>query len=684
MTNRLINELSPYLLQHAHNPVDWYPWGEEAFARARSDDKPVLLSIGYSACHWCHVMERESFEDDATAALMNELFVSIKVDREERPDLDGIYMTAVQGLTGRGGWPMTVFLTPDRKAFYGGTYFPPEDRGGSPSFKKVLLAISDAYKNRREEVLGQAETLVTFIQNQSSMAAPLDGLDSTLLDGAARAMVNAFDTAHGGFGGAPKFPPAMALDYLLRYHHRTGNEEALAVTEYTLRRMVSGGMYDQIGGGFHRYSVDERWLVPHFEKMLYDNALLARTYLHAYQATGFPAYRQITEETLGYVLREMRNPSGGFYSAQDADSAGSEGEYYLWSPEEVREAVGPENADLVCQYFGVRSPGGVEGKSVLTWPADPTPLAAQAGLSLDELKERIQPAAAALLATRKRRVAPDTDDKIVSAWNGMMLRTLAEAGFALENDYYLTAATTNAEFLLREMWRGGRLGRAYRGRPSDIAGYLEDYAAVADGLLALYGATFDEQWFVAAVEIADAMLSLFVEGEDGTLRDTASDAEQLVIRPKDRWDNATPSGTSLACSLLLRLWSYTGDGHYEQIARKEMVEVAGLVTDHALGFGYLLSSLDYYLGPVEEIAIVGEPDHPGMLALTSALRPHFLPNSVVARGNGAESGPIPLLADRGLIDGQPAAYVCHGFVCNLPVTTPDDLIRQLPVRKRRE
>ncbi len=683
MTNRLIHELSPYLLQHAHNPVDWRPWGEEAFAVAVAEDKPVLLSIGYSACHWCHVMERESFEDPGTAALMNDLFVSIKVDREERPDLDGIYMTAVQGLTGRGGWPMTVFLTPDRKPFYGGTYYPPEDRGASPGFKRVLLTISEAYANRRAEVVGQADTICEYIRSQSSNAAPLEHLDSTILEGAARTLIQQFDAVHGGFGGAPKFPQAMALDFLLRFHHRTGNTEARTVVEYTLRKMANGGIYDQIGGGFHRYSVDDRWLIPHFEKMLYDNALLARTYLHAYQATLFPPYRKIVEEILDYALREMQDPLGGFYSAQDADSEGEEGKYYTWSRQDIQEVVGAPLAEHVCQYFGVSDPGPVEGKSTLTQPSDPAAVALNAHLNGSELEAMIHAAGSALLAARERRIPPATDDKVLTSWNGLMLKSLAEAAAVLGNERYEQAATRCAAFLTERLWKDGRVHRVFRGEASLTGGFLEDYAALADGLLALYATTFDPGWFEIARSIADAMLSMFWDADEQTLRDTSHEAEQLVTRPKDHWDNATPSGTSLACGVLVQLWAYTGEPRYEEVARKELARIAGLMAQSPVGFGHLLSVLDMYLGPLDEIAIAGQLNDPRTQALLKVVRGAYLPSTVVAVAPPVAPGShetIPLLANRTLIDNAPAAYVCRQFVCDLPVTTPEALASLLPIR----
>ena len=532
MANRLIHETSPYLLQHAHNPVDWYPWGDEAFARARAEDKPILLSIGYSACHWCHVMEHESFEDATTAGLMNDHFVNIKVDREERPDLDQIYMTAVQGMTGQGGWPMTVFLTPERKPFYGGTYFPPTDRGGLPGFRRVLASVAEGFAGQRSDIDLTASRVTEFIRQQTLAAAPSAGLDGAVLDAAFESLAAQFDTTNGGFGRAPKFPQAMALEFLLRYHHRTGSERAREIVDTTLQKMACGGIYDQIGGGFHRYSVDGRWLVPHFEKMLYDNALLARTYLHAYQVTRSPLYRRIVEETLNYVRREMVHEEGGFFSTQDADSDGVEGSYYVWTPDEIRAIVGHADAPLVLDFFGVTETGNFEGKTILTGPAQGANLTARHGRTAPEIADAMTRAQERLLAARCTRVAPARDDKVLSAWNGLMLRTFAEAASALGRPEDKATAAANAEFLSSEMWRDGQLFRVHKDGTTKIAGYLDDYAGVADGLLALYESIHDLRLYTTARDIVEAMVERFWDDASGTFFDTARDAEPLVARPE--------------------------------------------------------------------------------------------------------------------------------------------------------
>jgi uncharacterized protein YyaL (SSP411 family) len=679
VANRLINETSPYLLQHAQNPVDWYPWGEEALGLARAEDKPILLSIGYSACHWCHVMEHESFEDEATAALMNERFVSIKVDREERPDLDQIYMMAVQGMTGSGGWPMTVFLTPDGKPFYGGTYFPPTDRQGMPSFRRVLVAISDAYEQRRGEIAEQSEKITQFVQQHTLLAAPSDELDDSIMRQAFDSLIQEFDQDEGGFGKAPKFPQAMALDFLLRFHHRTGEQAALEMVDVSLRKMAHGGIYDQIGGGFHRYSVDNRWLVPHFEKMLYDNALLARAYLRAYQVTEELGYRRVVEETLDWLVREMRDRNGGFYSTLDADSEGEEGKFYVWTPTQLNAVAGPDAAAL-RRYYGVTDRGNFEGTTILTSPEDPEAVAKELGISLAQLAAAVSQIQPKMLEVRSQRVWPGRDEKILTAWNGLMLRTLAEAARVLGRPSDLEAAISNAEFLTGEMWRDGRLYRIHKDGETKIPGFLEDYASVADALLALYETTFDLRWYKAAREIADTMIDLFWDEDAGTFFDAARDAEALVARPRDIFDNATPSGASQATHALICLWALTGEDRYERLARQVLASLAGAMRASGVGMGNLLSALEFYLAPPQEVAIVGNPDREETARLVAALRQCFLPNAVVALADPDDPSAtkaIPLLQDRGLVHGEPAAYVCRGFVCELPVTNPDDLIRQL-------
>ncbi|MPZ14430.1 MAG: DUF255 domain-containing protein [Chloroflexi bacterium] len=684
MPNRLNDESSPYLRQHADNPVDWYPWGTEALARARAEDRPILLSIGYSACHWCHVMEHESFEDEDTAAVMNERFVNIKVDREERPDLDQIYMTAVQGITGHGGWPMTVFLTPDGKPFFGGTYYPPTDRGGMPGFKRVLLSVSEAYRQRRGEAHEQAERVATFIQQQALSSYPTLTLSESILDDALDALVRQFDEQHGGFGGAPKFPPSMVLEFLLRSYHRTGNPAALTMAESTLQHMARGGIYDQIGGGFHRYTVDAHWLVPHFEKMLYDNALLVGAYIQAYQVTGAPLYRRIVEQTLDYVKREMRHESGGFFGAQDADSEGHEGKYYVWTPEQVKAAVASEDEPLVRTYFGITDGGNFEGKSILTAPADASGIAAKHATSPAQIDDAIARARVRMLEMRRQRVPPATDTKILAGWNGLMLRSFADAARVLGRADDRAAAEASGAFLVNELWREGRLFRVHMDGETKVPGYLEDYAAVAGGLLALYEATFDLQWYSAARRIADAMVDLFWDGDAETFFDAARDAEGLVARPRDTWDNATPSGTSLACQVLARLWALTGDARYERLVSRGLQGMAEAARQHPSGLGNLLCALDFYLGPPQEVAIIGDPTSPDTAQLVEPLRRAYLPNAVVALARPDDTvaqQDVPLLRDRTLVDGRPAAYVCRGFVCEIPSTDSAALMEKLAPRR---
>ncbi|MFB3091975.1 MAG: thioredoxin domain-containing protein, partial [Dehalococcoidia bacterium] len=538
MANRLIHETSPYLLQHAHNPVDWYPWGEEALEKAKEEDKPILLSIGYSACHWCHVMERESFENVDIAKTMNESFVSIKVDREERPDLDSIYMQAVQALTGQGGWPMTVFLTPQGEPFYGGTYFPPEDRGGMPGFHGVLKAMDEAYRTRRGDVGKATSELVNRLQQTSRIKSNTDLLTRDVLDEAFLHLAAGFDEQNGGFGDAPKFPQPMIYDFLLRYHHSTNNEKALQILNLSLEKMALGGMYDQLGGGFHRYSTDSYWLVPHFEKMLYDNALLSRLYLHAFQATGHDLYLRIVQETLNYVLREMTDEEGGFYSSQDADSEGEEGKFFVWTPKEVEEALGEEDAHIFNAYYDVTSVGNFEGNNILNVPRDAETVTDELDVTPERLEEVLQRGKKALLEVRERRVPPARDDKILTAWNGLMLRSFAEAAAVLQREDYRNAAIANATFITRDLQKEGRLLRTYRDGQAKLKGYLEDYSFLADGLMAVYELTFDQRWLDEARRLVDDMVDLFWEEDEGVFYDTGKDHETLLVRPRELFDNA--------------------------------------------------------------------------------------------------------------------------------------------------
>jgi uncharacterized protein len=679
--NRLADETSPYLLQHADNPVDWYPWGEEAFERARAEGRAILLSVGYSACHWCHVMEHESFEDDGTARIMNERFVNVKVDREERPDVDSIYMTAVQAMTGHGGWPMTVFLTPDGVPFYGGTYFPPEPRHGMPSFREVLAAVATAYRERRDEVDQAADGLRAALAENTKLRAPAESLDSSILDEAYRGLARSYDAAYGGFGGAPKFPQPMSLEFLLRHHARTGDDAALRMLAETLRRMARGGMYDQVGGGFHRYSVDARWLVPHFEKMLYDNALLARLYLHAFQATGDREFRRIAEEILRYVAREMTSPEGGFYSAQDADSEGEEGRFYVWTADEIDDVLGAADGALLRRYYGVTATGNFEGRNILHVERGIAVVADEAGVPVAELEAVLARGREALYEARARRVRPARDDKVLTSWNALMLHAYAVAARVLDDGSYREAAVRNAGFLLRELRPNGRLKRTWRDGAARIDAFLEDHALLADALLALYEATFEPRWVAEARALGDAVLELFWDDDDGIFYDTAVGGERLVVRPRDVYDNATPSGSSAATLMLLRLSVLTGEHRYERVAARALLGMGGLLRRAPLAFGYLLSALDFHLATPQEVAIAGDETGDDTRALLRVVNEAYRPNTVLAVRRPADpqqvEDAIPLLAGRGLLDDRAAAYVCRRFACRRPVTDADALRTEL-------
>jgi uncharacterized protein YyaL (SSP411 family) len=683
VANRLANETSPYLLQHKDNPVDWYPWGEEALKRAREEDRPVLLSVGYSACHWCHVMERESFEDVETARMMNEHFVNVKVDREERPDIDSIYMAAVQALTRHGGWPMTVFLTPEGAPFYGGTYFPPVPSRGMPSFQQLLLSIADAYENHREEVLQSAQSVRDYLQASTAAEMPEPEVSGTeLLDRAAGSLLGGLDRRFGGFGGAPKFPQAMNLEVLLRHYHRTGERSALDGVELTCRQMANGGIYDQLGGGFSRYSVDEYWLVPHFEKMLYDNALLSRLYLETYQATGDAFYRRIAEETLDYVLRDMTSEEGGFYSAEDADSEGEEGKFYVWTPEELEAILEQDEASLAARYWDVTGRGNFEGKNILHVARPPEAVADEFGLSTEELWDRIARIRAKLFAVREERVRPGRDEKILAAWNGLMLRSFALAARTTGREDYREAAVENASFIVEKLKEDGRIHRSYKDGRARFNGYLEDYAMVADGLVGLYEATFETRWLVEADDLLDAVSELFWDEEKRAFYDTPADHEELVTRPRDVYDNAAPSGTSVATEVLLKLALLLDRADYRQRAEDVLEGLAGGMEKVPGGFGRLLCALDFSTSEPREVAIVGDPQAPDTSALLKTVYAGYLPNKVVA-GRGPdddEAGAlIPLLAQRPAREGKATAYVCIHYACQTPTTNPVELSRQLGV-----
>jgi uncharacterized protein YyaL (SSP411 family) len=697
-TNRLIHETSPYLLQHAHNPVDWYAWGPEALEKAKAEDKPIFLSVGYAACHWCHVQMHESFEDEAVAAFMNEHFVCIKVDREERPDIDALYMDAVQALTGSGGWPMTVFLMPDGAPFFGGTYFPPQDRYGMPSFMKVLRSMAQLYATRRDDVEKQAEEFRQFYARRSAVSLRLPDnvtlaqieLDPDVLSQAADRLVATIDPVNGGFGRAPKFPHPMGLEYLLRMEARapaTGERDAederrMLLLRLTLDKMAEGGIYDQVGGGFHRYSTDTHWLVPHFEKMLYDNALLAPVYLHAWQLTGEPRYRRICEETLDYVLREMTDPAGGFYSTQDADSGGVEGAFYVWTPAELREALGEADATLIEQVWGVTASGNFEGHNILHLAQPEGETAATLGISMEELRSLIERTRKTLYDARVKRVCPARDDKVLASWNGFMLRAMAEAGRILDRADYRQAASANATFLLERMIVNGRLCRSWRQGTAKLDAYLEDYAALVNGLLSIYETTGETHFFLQARTFADEMLQRFWDEPSSSFFDTASDHETLIGRPRELSDNATPCGTSLAAEALLRLAAFTGEGRYHDFAARVLVPLASSMADQPSAFSHFLCALDDLIGPFQEIALIAAtPDDASAASLERAIASRYLPRAVlaVARADDAAAATaVPLLAYRGLLDDKSTAYVCQGFVCRQPVTTPDELLDLLP------
>lgn len=689
MPNRLIDETSPYLLQHAHNPVEWYPWGEEALTKAKTEDKSIFLSIGYAACHWCHVMAHESFEDGVTAQLMNELFVNIKVDREERPDLDSIYMNAVVGLTGSGGWPMSVFLTPDGKPFYGGTYFPPAPRYGMPSFREVLQAVFNAWQTRRDEILKSSEDITAYLRQASEFAdqSETSPLSAETLIKATQNIGRTYDRANGGWGGAPKFPQPLALEFLLRRYVQTHDATLRALIEHTLVAMARGGMYDQLGGGFHRYSTDARWLVPHFEKMLYDNSQLARVYLHAWQALGDPYYRRITVEILEYVLREMTHLGGGFYSTQDADSEGVEGKFFLWTTDEIRSILGDE-VILFNEVYGL-TPGGnfnehhlPPGQNILSIVTEPEAVASKNGLPLGQLESTLDEARRKLFNAREQRVKPGRDEKILAAWNGLMLAAFAEAArdSSLGDqraETYRSAAESNAEFLLREMRTSdGRLLRTWKDGRAKLNGYLEDSACVIEGLLELYQTTFDEKWFVAARELADSMLQHYADPAGGFF-DTSDDHEALVTRPKDLQDNAVPSGNAMAATVLLKLAAFTGDEIYYRHAEALLGALQPALIQSPLGFAQWLIALDFALGNPKEIAIVGEKQSGGVQALLDVIRAGYRPHQVVALGAPDRSSAIPLMLDRTTIDDRATAYVCARFVCQCPTSDPQVLAEQL-------
>jgi len=677
-SNRLIHETSPYLLQHAHNPVDWFPWGPEAFEKARAENKPVLLSIGYSACHWCHVMEHESFEDERIAALMNEHFVSIKVDREERPDLDHIYQSVVQMLSGQGGWPLTMFLTPEQEPFYGGTYFPPEDRYGRPGFPRILSAVADAYHRRQDEVTQSVAQIRDGLKKLSTFEESPGVLSPDLLTHAARALANNFDMVHGGFGTQPKFPNPANLECFLRYWHASGNDNFLNMVKLALHRMASGGIYDHLGGGFHRYSVDDRWLVPHFEKMLYDNAQLLPLYLNLYQITGDEFYARVARETLTYLQREMLHAEGGFYATQDADSEGEEGKFFVWTKEEVDALLG-DASRLFCRYYDVTATGNWEhGNNILHLTVSLEQLAQMFNRPLDEVTASLEASKAVLFAAREQRAKPFRDEKILTAWNGLMLAGMVQAYSVLGDEAALQAVRDTIAFVQEHMLRDGRLLSVYKDGQARFNGYLDDYAFLVGALLDAFEATFEQSYFALAQQLTSVMLEEFWDEAQGGFFFTGKSHERLIERTKSAYDQAIPSGTAVATKNLLRLYHYTGQAAYLQRAEHVLRIFRRHMEQQPFGFGSLLTTLDFYLQKPQEIVLLGTPGAADTQAMLRAIHQQYLPNKILLQidprhaPSALEAFPLlrDVLAGKTQVDGKATVYVCHNFTCSLPVTEP--------------
>ena len=685
-TNRLIHETSPYLQQHAHNPVEWYPWGEEAFVRARAEKKPILLSIGYSACHWCHVMEHESFENEEIAKLMNELFINMKVDREERPDLDEVYMNAVQMLTGRGGWPMTVFLTPEGKPFYGGTYFPSEDRYGVPGFPKVLRAVAQAYKERPEEVEKSIEQILSGLNHVANFQESQRPFSLETIGQSAEQLSQAYDPEYGGLGRAPKFPNAGVFELFLRQYRHSKDRRFLEMVTHTLTKMAEGGIYDHLGGGFHRYSVDEKWLVPHFEKMLYDNAQLTRVYAQVFTITKEPFFKRVVEETLDYLLREMFHPEGGFYSTQDADSEGEEGKFFAWSYEEVIGILSEEAGEIFCRTYDVSDFGNFEGKNILhpilTWE--------QAAKFFRKERQGIErmmaEARAKLFQERVKRVRPFRDEKILTSWNGLMLCGLAEAIKVSANQRYIEAAAKTVKFIFTRMLKDGFLLHTYKDGQAKLHGYLDDYAFLAAGLLDLYEATLEQSAMEQALQLAEMMIREFWDDIDGAFFYTGKSHEQLISRTKPAFDSSIPSGNSIATQVLLRLYHYTGREDYLRRAEKILRLYYDAMEKQPFGFAHMLSALDFYLQKPKEIVLVGRKKDEATQDLLKKIHSIYLPNMTLQLV--APDEPLkamsPLLEGKRQLDGKPTVYVCHNFTCSVPVTDWEELKELISQRERYE
>lgn len=673
--NRLIHETSPYLLLHAHNPVDWYPWSEEALKRAQKEDKPILLSIGYSSCHWCHVMEKESFENETIAQIMNERFINIKVDREERPDLDEIYMNAVQVMIGSGGWPMTVFLTPDLVPFHAGTYFPPEDRGGIPGFPKVLVVVSDYYRSHREEVHTVEAQVKHALRQITEMAPSQEAMDEKILTKAYETLESQFDPIYGGFGKAPKFPSGMTLSFLLRYWKSAGAKKALEMVENTLKKMAKGGIYDHLGGGFHRYSVDDRWLIPHFEKMLYDNALLSRTYFEAYQATQNEMYRGVANEILNFVLREMKSPEGGFYSTQDADSEGIEGKFYVWTRDQIKEILGKENGTPFCAYYGVTSQGNFEGKSSVLYIASSLEKVSELyGIAPPKLENLLERGRKQLYANREKRIRPRRDEKILTSWNGLMISSFVD-GFKITGDQlYLDGAKKAASFILREMRKEGVLMRVFKQGKSQWKGYSEDYAFFIQALIDLYEATFEMDWVKEAEDLSQRMIHQFWDNKHGGFFFSGKENETLIARSKSPYDNATPSSNSVAVFNLIRLGYLTGEESLKKKAGQILQLFFNFLSEHPSGFTHMLSGLSLFLNP-EEIGIIGSRNDLKTQSMVKEIYLAYLPHKILSLRDPQElieGNWFPFIREKGDVEA-PTVFICKGFTCMPPAKDEKEL-----------
>ncbi|MFP6581057.1 MAG: thioredoxin domain-containing protein [Candidatus Hydrogenedentota bacterium] len=690
-TNRLVNETSPYLLQHAHNPVDWYPWGDEALEKAKAENKPIFLSVGYSSCHWCHVMEHESFEDDEVAALLNEHFISIKVDREERPDIDEIYMAAVQAMTGQGGWPMSVFITPELKPFWGGTYFPKESKFGRPGFMTILAGIADSWDTKHEQILESSEKLTTHMN--AILASDIGGEGEPtpqLITNAVAQLASNFDRYEGGFGQAPKFPSSSSIAMVLREYNRTKDADLLHMATLTLDKMSDGGMYDHLGGGFARYSTDDEWLVPHFEKMLYDNAQLAQVYLEAYQLTGNEDYRRVVDETFTYILRDMRDERGGFHSAEDADSEGEEGKFYIWDRTELDGYLGKADAKLFCTYYNVKADGNFssqesyhEGLNILHTPISDEAVAKILQISEADLSEKMAELKAKLLEVRSKRVRPGLDDKVLTSWNALMISAFAQGYQVLGDEAYRDAAVEAADFILNDMIEDGELLRTHRKGTSRIPAYLDDYAFMIVALLDVYEATFDTRWIQAAQELAIGMTEKFWDEEVGQFYFTSLEHKHLIVRTSTSQDNATPSGNSMAAYGLLRLAKFTDSAEDYDMASRIIMNNYPYLNEHPLGFMRLMCAVDFMVYPPREIALAGPLADAGTTKLLVTVRGNFIPNKIVAQVDPADASAvetaaiIPLLANKTMINNKATAYVCKDFACKKPVDTPEALAKQL-------